>query len=61
MYTTPNIFQLSYTIQLRYCQVGQIRLNGSGNSPQLFKTLSGKNALIFVFIQNMLLTNLTCI
>jgi hypothetical protein len=42
MYTTPNIFQLSYTIQLRYCQVDQIRLNGSGNSPQLFNTLSGK-------------------
>jgi hypothetical protein len=33
----------------------------NGNSPQRFKTLSGKNALIFVFIQNMLLTNLTCI
>jgi hypothetical protein len=37
------------------------RLNRSGNSPQLFNTLSGKNALMFVFIQIMLLTNLTCI
>ena len=49
MYTTPNIFQLSYTIQLRYCQVGQIRLNGSGNSPQLFNTLSGKKRSYFCF------------
>ena len=38
--TTPNILQLSHIIQVRYCQVGQIRLNGSGNSPQLFITLS---------------------